>query len=139
MSELDEVKKAHRALYKAFESLRLGDMEKVWAHDAMVSCIHPGWPITEGWPAVRESWAVIFENTDHMKFKLTDEKVEIHGDLAWVVCMEHIRSGDLRGLVLATNVLRKDADGWKVVHHHGSAAPTRPQDSGEDEPPPTVN
>jgi ketosteroid isomerase-like protein len=138
MSERDEVRRANLALYRAFESLRLEEMEKVWAHDGAVSCIHPGWPVSEGWPAVRESWAVIFENTDQMKFRITDEMIEIHGDLAWVVCIEHIRSGDLRGLVLATNVLRRGPDGWKIVHHHGSAAPAR-EEEADDESPPTVN
>jgi ketosteroid isomerase-like protein len=136
----DEVKKAHRALYKAFESLRLDEMERVWAHDGSVTCIHPGWPIAEGWAAVRETWAVIFENTDHMKFRLTDEKIEIVGDLAWVVCIEHVRSGDSGGLVLATNILRRGESGWKIVHHHGSPVPNAPDDADdEDEAPPTVN
>ncbi len=136
MSDEDEVKKASRALYKAFETLRLEDMERVWAHDGAVTCIHPGWPIAEGWPAVRETWSVIFENTDHMKFRISDEHIEIVGDLAWVVCIEHVRSGDAGGLVLATNVLRRTPHGWKIVHHHGSSMANPPE---ENEPPHTVN
>jgi len=141
VKERDEAKKANRALYKAFETLRIDEMERVWAHDGSVTCIHPGWPIAEGWPAVRETWAVIFENTDDMKFRISDEHIEIVGDLAWVVCIEHVRSGEAGGLVLATNVLRRGKDGWKLVHHHGSSVPNRVE-AGEDEdegPPPTVN
>jgi ketosteroid isomerase-like protein len=138
------VKKAHRALYKAFESLQLEQMERVWAHDGTVTCIHPGWPIAEGWPAVRETWAVIFENTTDMKFRITDEKIEVVGELAWVVCIERIRSSGAEGLVLATNLLRKGKDGWKLVHHHGSPVPNEPEPSDDDdvddeEPPRTVN
>jgi ketosteroid isomerase-like protein len=141
VKERDEVKKANRALYKAFETLRLDEMERVWAHDGSVTCIHPGWPIAEGWPAVRETWAVIFENTEDMKFRITDEHIEIVGDLAWVVCIEHVRSGDAAGLVLATNVLRRGQEGWKIVHHHGSPVPNQAdEDEDEDDgPPPTVN
>jgi ketosteroid isomerase-like protein len=145
MSEVDDVKRAHRALYRAFESLRIERMEKVWAQDANVSCIHPGWPIAEGWVAVRETWAVIFENTQEMKFRITDEKVVIVGEVAWVVCIERVRSGDMNGLVLATNVLRRGPDGWKLVHHHGSAVPPEQlrgpesDDDDDDQSPRTVN
>jgi ketosteroid isomerase-like protein len=141
VKDRDEVKKTNRALYKAFETLQLDQMERVWAHDGSVTCIHPGWPIAEGWPAVRETWAVIFENTDTMKFRITDEHIEIVGDLAWVVCIEHVRSGDASGLVLATNVLRRGKEGWKIVHHHGSPVPNQGDDDEEEDdgPPPTVN
>jgi ketosteroid isomerase-like protein len=141
MSEKEDVKKANRALYKAFESLQIDQMERVWAHDASVTCIHPGWPIAQGWSAVRETWAVIFENTNEMKFRITDEKIEIVGDLAWVVCIERIRSGGASGLVLATNVLRRDRQGWRMVHHHGSPMPAEPEtdEDDEEEPPRTVN
>jgi ketosteroid isomerase-like protein len=142
MSELEDVKKAHRALYRAFESLEIGRMEKAWAHEGTVSCIHPGWPIAEGWAAVRETWVVIFENTPEMKFRITDEKITIVGELAWVVCIERVRSGEMNGLVLATNVLRRGPDGWKLVHHHGSAVPPQApeaDDDDDDDEPHTVN
>ena len=139
MSEKDDVKKANRALYKAFESLQLEQMERVWAHEGAVTCIHPGWPIAEGWAAVRETWAVIFENTQDMHFRIAEERIEISGDLAWVVCIERIRSGGGRGLVLATNILRRGPDGWKLVHHHGSPVPPPEEDEEDEESPPTVN
>jgi ketosteroid isomerase-like protein len=97
--------------------------------------------MAEGWPAVRETWVVIFEHTNDMKFRITDEKIEVIGDLAWVVCIERIKSGGGRGLVLATNVLKKTGSGWKLVHHHGSPVPPRPPEEEDDdeEPPRTVN
>jgi ketosteroid isomerase-like protein len=140
VSEKEDVRRAHRALYRAFESLDIKEMEAVWAHEGTITCIHPGWPMAEGWPAVRETWLVIFENTNDMKFRITDEKIDVVGDLAWVVCIERISSGGARGLVLATNVLRKTRDGWRLVHHHGSPVPQRaPADDEDDDVPPTVN
>ncbi len=119
--QVEGVRRANHALYRAFESLQIEQMERVWAHEDAVSCIHPGWPLAEGWVAVRETWAVIFENTQEMKFRITDERIDVSGDLAWVVCIERVSTGGSSGLVLATNVLRFSADGWKIVHHHGSA------------------
>jgi ketosteroid isomerase-like protein len=120
-SDEDEVRAANQQFYRAFESLELPDMEAAWAHEGPVTCVHPGWPLAEGWPAVRESWATIFGNTREIRFDITGERIEVRGELAWVVCVERISSGDDRGAILATNVLRRGPDGrWRMVHHHGS-------------------
>ena len=121
MSAVDEVRRANRALYRAFESLRLDEMDRVWSHEDAVSCIHPGWPAAIGWPAVLATWRTIFANTRDMRFRITDETIDVRGDLAWVICIERVSSGAAGGVVLATNVLRREGDGWKIVHHHGSA------------------
>ena len=101
-------------------------MERLWAHDASATCLHPGWPLCAGWAEVRESWATIFANTASMRFEIADERVDVRRTMAWVVCVERIRStgpaGDaMVGAVIATNVFRGDGDAWKMVHHHGSA------------------
>ncbi|HWE28520.1 MAG TPA: nuclear transport factor 2 family protein, partial [Polyangia bacterium] len=86
------VRAANHAFYGAFEALDLAAMERLWAHDASVSCLHPGWPLCAGWPEVRGSWATIFANTDTMRFEIADERIDVRGTLAWVVCVERIRS-----------------------------------------------
>jgi ketosteroid isomerase-like protein len=116
----DEVRRVHQRFYRAFESLQLDQMDAVWAHDGQVVCVHPGWPPAVGWPSVRASWEIIFRNTDRIRFEVTDERIDVRGELAWVVCIELVRSGGGQGAVLATNVLRRGPDGWKLVHHHGS-------------------
>jgi ketosteroid isomerase-like protein len=140
MSESDSgaVRAANLAFYRAFEALDLAAMERLWAHDASVTCLHPGWPLCAGWSEVRGSWATIFANTSTMRFEIADERIDVHGPMAWVVCTERIRStgpgGDaMVGAVVATNVFRKEGEMWKLVHHHGSqhvARRTQP-------PPPT--
>ena len=126
------VQAANQAFYRAFERLDLGEMEAVWAHDGPVTCLHPGWPLCAGWDEVRASWATIFANTGAMAFEIADARVDVRGPLAWVVCVEHVRSttpsGEvLAGAVAATNVFRREPDGWKLVHHHGSQhVPRRP-------------
>ncbi len=131
------VRLANQAFYRAFESLELSRMDEVWAHDGLVTCVHPGWPLAEGWAAVRQSWDTIFRNTHEIRFEVTEERIDVQGDLAWVVCVERVSSGTDRGAVLATNVLRRSRDGlWRLVHHHGSPY-VAPRAERERKPTPT--
>jgi len=124
VSNLTEVEQANARFYQAFETLDLARMERVWAHDEHVKCVHPGWPILIGWEAVRSSWATIFENTGEMRFTLSDVRASARSDLAWVTCTENIFS-EVHGRlavtsVLATNLFERGPDGWRLVHHHAS-------------------
>jgi ketosteroid isomerase-like protein len=119
------VSEANSAFYRAFEALDLAAMERLWAHDASATCLHPGWPLCAGWDEVRASWATIFANTGSMRFEVADARIDVGDELAWVVCVERIRStgaaGEaMVGAIIATNVFRRDGAAWKIVHHHGS-------------------
>ena len=115
---------ANARFYRAFEALDVGAMDAVWLHDDGVACVHPGWPLLTGWAAVRESWRVIFENTEEMRFTISDVRVGGGADLAWVTCTENILS-DIQGRVSVTSILatnlftRVDAE-WLMIHHHAS-------------------
>ena len=132
---------ANLAFYAAFEALDLTAMERLWARDASVTCLHPGWPLCAGWDEVRASWATIFANTGSMRFEIADERIDVRGELAWIVCVERIRStgpaGDAKvGAVIATNVFRRDGGAWKLVHHHGSSHVARRRQAAPGSPPP---
>lgn len=122
--EQHEVSKANEAFYNAFESLDFKEMEKIWARVSYIQCIHPGWGLLRGWEHVMGSWRRIFENTQEIHFMLTEAQVEIQNSLAWVTLYENITSrfGEevATGVVLATNIFEKHADGWLMIHHHGS-------------------
>ena len=121
---IEEVTRTNEAFYKAFESLDVSAMDRVWAHQEYITCIHPGWSIRVGWPAVRDSWVVIFNNTFSMEFHLTELQVQVAADVAWVICTENIMSrvGDAtqNSRVVATNLYERIGDEWKIIHHHGS-------------------
>ena len=97
---------------------------RVWAHLDYVTCVHPGWTLRSDWPAVRDSWVLIFNNTFSMKFELTESMVQVAGDMAWVICMENITSQQSdepqQARVLATNLFERIGDEWLMIHHHGS-------------------
>jgi ketosteroid isomerase-like protein len=122
---IEEVTQANQRFYDAFESLDIARMDEVWAHLEYVTCIHPGWALRSGWPEVRDSWVLIFNNTFSMKFQLSDVTIQVAGDVAWVICTENITSQQSeepqRAKVLATNLYERIGDEWLMIHHHGSA------------------
>lgn len=122
--KIEEVTKANEEFYRAFESLDVTLMDRIWLQQEYVTCIHPGWSLRVGWPAVRDSWVLIFNNTFSMKFELTEMQIQVAGDLAWVICTENItsRQGEVTqdSRVLATNLYENVDDQWKIIHHHGS-------------------
>jgi ketosteroid isomerase-like protein len=130
--EEQDVAKANESFYRAFESLDIKEMEKVWAAGDNVQCGHPGWRILRGWNAVMESWRCIFEDTPAIRFNLTDVSIEICGGLAWVTLYENLNSSlegqNVAATILTTNIFRKGADGWRMIHHHGSAVMQPPPD-----------
>lgn len=121
---IEEVTRTNEDFYKAFESLDVAAMDRIWAHQEYITCIHPGWSIRVGWPAVRDSWVVIFNNTFSMEFQLTELQVQVAADVAWVICTENITSrvGETTqsSRVVATNLYERIGDDWKIIHHHGS-------------------
>jgi ketosteroid isomerase-like protein len=122
--ETAEVEAANARFYRAFESLDVAEMDRVWVHGEHVRCVHPGWCMLAGWDAVRESWAAIFTHGGEMRFSIGDVHARVAGDAAWVTCTENILS-DTGGRVavtalLATNVFERRGGQWLMVHHHAS-------------------
>ena len=130
MTAEQEVTEANAGFYRAFESLKLDAMERVWAKDADIQCGHPGWRILRGWGPVMESWKRIFENTPSMTFELTDVKVEVRGELAWVTLYENLNSAiegqNYSAAILTTNMFQKTSEGWRMILHHGSSVSQAP-------------
>src|SRR5919199_2387104 len=123
----EEVSKVNGEFYRAFESLSIERMEKLWKHDENIICIHPGWDLFTGWLAIRESWITIFENTEMIKFTITNTKIRTFDKVAVVVCLENIETTSADGRVIkigviATNIFEESEqpNQWLLIHHHGS-------------------
>lgn len=120
-ADLAAVAKANRTFYEAHETRNLRAMEAVWEHSERVACTHPGWPILRGSLDVHASWKRILEGPGRNQFIITNEVVEIVGDVAWVTCDENLVAPGVTGTVAATNVfVRHPTRGWVMVNHHGS-------------------
>jgi ketosteroid isomerase-like protein len=128
--EKKEVYKANEAFYHAFESLDIKQMEKIWAREGYIQCVHPGWGVLRGQENVMASWRKIFENTEEMLFMLTEVRIEIKDSLAWVTLYENIttQAGEevVTGAVLTTNIFEKHNGQWLIIHHHGSSVAQPP-------------
>jgi ketosteroid isomerase-like protein len=122
--EEGEVTRANQSFYEAFESFDIAKMEQVWLKADYIECFHPGWRILRGWEAVMTSWRRIFENTDEIRFLLTEVQVSVRDSLAWVTLYENLsnRVGneESAAVVLTTNIFEKHPTGWRLIHHHGS-------------------
>src|SRR5262245_11812124 len=120
----DEVVEANARFYRAFEALDVTAMDDAWAHGEHGQCVDTCRPLLTGGDAVRESWARIFENTEEMRFTISDVHVVVSGDAGWVTCTENILS-EVHGRlsvtkILATNLFEHGVGGWRMIHHHGS-------------------
>ena len=123
-AEVDAVKAANQRFYDAFGALAIRQMDDVWESSDQAMCVHPGWEPLTGWDTIRASWAGIFDNATLMHFNIRYVNVAVHGDAAWVTCVEHI-SSVLQGRasnfgVLATNIFVRTSQGWKLSAHHAS-------------------
>ena len=124
-AEVEAVKAVNLRFYQAFGSLDIEEMERVWETSDRAMCVHPGWRLLIGWGDIKASWEGIFYNTTLMHFNITDTRVVVQGDSAWVSCVENISSVmDGRATnfgVQATNVFVRSEGAWRMVHHHASA------------------
>ena len=91
--DVKAVTEANEEFYAAFEALDMDRMEACWRHDEVVRCIHPGWDVMTGWPQVSRSWVAIFANSGYIQFFLTDVRVHVDADTAWVTCAPRTSSG----------------------------------------------
>ena len=119
---------AEEAFYAAFSIGRLEDMMRVWAPNDDIVCIHPGGPRLAGVQEIRRSWALIFQNSMLRTFTVRGRMVTGDGTQRVHLLEENIRipgTAFIAPPVLATNVYRRLAQGWRMVVHHASVAPTR--------------
>ena len=139
MSEFDPVLQANLKFYKALSEMDPQKMNGVWLNEDWVRCVHPGWSPLEGWSAVQESWQRIFENTEQMHVTIGGVFVRMHGEMAWVSCVERVSTATEGRLdmayVQATNLFVLRDGAWKMVLHHASHLPVEIPGDGEE----TVN
>jgi ketosteroid isomerase-like protein len=124
---LDDARAANVAFYAAFEKLDAEAMARVWSRQAPLLCIHPGWEPLLGAAEVMASWAAIFRNTSYMEIEFEELAADGDDRVAWFHGTELVRqageAGQARGQVLATNIFRREAGGWRMVAHHASPMP----------------
>jgi len=127
-TEAREAETANEQFYAALNDLDIVAMERIWAHTMSARCIHPGWDVLVGWTAIRESWQSIFSAGGALNVQAGDVQVSVHGDVAWIQCLEQIHNtgeaGDQLSVARATNLFLRQDGGWRMVLHHASPIPS---------------
>lgn len=121
------VREANRRFYQALENLNLEDMEAVWLPSPACRCVHPGWPMLEGWDNIREAWRRIFENTNVLEVAIDQVSVQVQGTVAWLNCVAQVSSASEQrvdsALVCTSNLFVLHEGEWRLVLHHASPLP----------------
>jgi ketosteroid isomerase-like protein len=123
LTRFDSPEEVEAAFYAAFETMDAELMAAVWdvANDSF--CVHPGGDLLQGHRAIVASWQAIFTDARRpaIIYRPLDRKQV--GDLAIHLVEERIGArvdGLPSNRILATNVYRRSADGWRLNAHHGS-------------------
>jgi len=132
--EEEEVLAANAAFYQAFAQRDTEAMDRMWAHEVEVVCVHPGWRALVGRDEVMASWYSILGSPAAPAISFHDALVRLRGEMAFVLCTESLPGGEL----VATNVFAREGPAWRIVHHHaGPIARDGGADDDDDEGPPS--
>ncbi|MGE4062980.1 MAG: nuclear transport factor 2 family protein [Rhodospirillaceae bacterium] len=126
MSDHDAILFANAAFYAAFTSRDISAMDKVWAKDRPVSCIHPGRAVVKGRDAVMRSWSAILGNPEALRVSCHADNVNTYGDVAVVTCIEKVGLGTGVQYLVATNLFARAGSVWVMVHHQAGGAQIDP-------------
>ena len=130
MAAEDEVRQASDRFYAALNRMLNGDagpLSEVWSHESDVTTLHPIGGRQVGWEQVRPIWEQVAHICSGGQVRLDDQLLRTGGDLAYEVGTERGQA-TMAGQTITvdqrvTNVYRREAGGWKVVHHHTDIAP----------------
>jgi ketosteroid isomerase-like protein len=130
MSAEVEVHEASKQFYLALNRMANGDassLGNIWSHDAAVTTMHPIGGRQVGWDKVRGSFEQVAKLASAGKVKLANQIIHVAGDMAYELGVERGQL-QLAGKKVSiadrvTNVYRREAGAWKIVHHHTDIAP----------------
>jgi ketosteroid isomerase-like protein len=130
MSAEDEVRGASAKFYAALNRMTSGDaaaLGDIWSHSDTVTTMHPIGGRQTGWAAVRGSFEGVAGLASSGQVELADQIIQVDGDLAYELGEERGQftlAGELvRVDQRVTNVYRREAGVWKIVHHHTDISP----------------
>jgi ketosteroid isomerase-like protein len=130
MSTEGDVRKASEQFYTALNRMIEGDsslLSGVWAHGATVTTMHPIGGRQVGWDKVLDSFQQVAGIASAGQVKLEDQIIHVIGDLAYELGVERGQATFAGQQVTldhrVTNVYRREAGRWKIVHHHTDVSP----------------
>ena len=130
MSTQDEVRDASARFYSALNRMADGDgseMSRAWSHSETVTAMHPIGGEQVGWDAVKGSFEGVAEIASGGHVEIADQEIHTGEDLAYELGTErgHMKMAG-ESIVIeqrVTNIYRREAGEWKLVHHHADISP----------------
>lgn len=124
------VSAAHDDLYAALNVMLTGDAAPVlavWSAADDVTYAGPFGGFTSGRAGIVEAFEASAAMHLQGRIEVTDVQMVESGDMGYTVCTEHgidhVVDGQPVNLThRATNIFRREADGWHLVHHHTDAS-----------------
>ena len=129
MNESAAVLFVNEAFYAAFRDGDMETMEALWAQEAPVACVHPGWRALVGREEVMESWQAILTNPDTPDIQCRGARAVVMDRWAFVICYEMLDGA----VLVATNLFVQEAGNWKLAHHHAGPCNAPPDLEDEEE------
>lgn len=128
MAEEDEIRQASDQFYAAVSSMLNGDagpMDDIWSQQDDVSTMHPLGGRELGWAAVHASWEGAAQAFSSGSVDVRDLEVRVMGEAGYTLGTEHVKAAvgetTTQSEFRATNIYRREAGAWKIVHHHTDA------------------
>ena len=130
MAAEDEVRKASEQFYTALNRMlngEAGPLADIWSHSAGVTTMHPIGGREVGWEKVRQSWEQVAQIASEGQVKLGDQFIQVVGDVGYELGAEQGQVTFAGQQVTiehrVTNIYRREAGAWKIVHHHTDVSP----------------
>ena len=127
---LDNVRAASKQFYAGLNRMLNGDaapLADIWSHSTAVTAMHPIGGRQVGWDAVRGSFEQVAHVASDGKVELKDRLIQVVGDVAYELGIERgqfkIAGNPVSIEQRATNIYRREAGAWRVVHHHTDLSP----------------
>jgi SnoaL-like domain len=133
MTDKSSLLEANAAFYAAFLRSDLAALERLWADDDDISCIHPGWPAIIGRTAVIGSWGDILLSAGRPQVTCHDPYAIVSGGDGRVICIELIDGAPLA----ASNHFKTVNGVWRLVHHQSSPIAQAVAEATRDDAPST--
>lgn len=125
MSTEDDIRQASKRFYAALTRMANGDagaLADSWSHNTTVTALHPIGDRELGWDAVQTSFEQVAALATEGNIELKNQLIRVKGDLAYEIGKEHgdfkLGSDHVPIDQRVTNIYRKEAGRWKMVHHH---------------------
>lgn len=130
MSSEDEVRRTSAQFYSALNRMATGDsseMSRVWSHSETVTAMHPIGGEQVGWAAVKDSFDQVAGLASEGHVELADQVIHTGEDLAYELGTERgqikVAGEPVTIEQRVTNIYRREAGQWRLVHHHTDLSP----------------